>query len=84
MSLDDHIVIVCHSPSVVEDLKIKIKGLSNHLIVGTLTGLDDSKTKKEAFEHINETVLKCNIFIYSPVIESGVDITIKIKKFSGF
>ena len=32
---------------------------------------------------INETLADMNVFIYSPVIESGVDITVKIKKVFG-
>ena len=40
-------------------------------------------TKKLVFENINETLQNVNIFIYSPVIESGVDITIPVKKVYG-
>ena len=79
----EKIAIVCQSPSVVESLKDDIKLSFSNLIVSTLTGLDDADTKRKAFDNINETVNNCNVFIYSPVIESGVDITVKIKKVMG-
>ena len=49
------------------DLKIK-----------KLVGTDDGDTKKEFLEDINKTLEDANVFIYSPVIESGVDITVPV------
>ena len=44
----------------------------------------DSGTKNKAyFEDINETLQATNVFIFTPVIESGVDITIPIQKIYG-
>ncbi|MFM7980036.1 MAG: hypothetical protein ACKPKO_12040, partial [Candidatus Fonsibacter sp.] len=40
-------------------------------------------TKRQALEDINETLEDVNVFLYSPVIESGVDITVKVKKVYG-
>ena len=40
-------------------------------------------TKKEYFEDINKTLEDTNVFIFTPVIESGVDITIPIHKIYG-
>ena len=54
------------------ELKIKI-----------LTGSDSGTTKKEYFEDINLTLQACIIFIFSPVIQSGVDITIPMKMVYG-
>ena len=54
-----------------------------HLTVKRLVGLDSGKTKKDFLEDINKTLENVNVFIYSPVIESGVDITIKVKKIYG-
>ena len=41
-----------------------------------LVGLDSGMTKKDFLEAVN-------VFIYSPVIESGVDITIPVNKIYG-
>jgi hypothetical protein len=48
-----------------------------------LIGVDGGETKKQMMENINETLSDVNVFIYSPVIESGVDITIPVKKVYG-
>ena len=40
-------------------------------------------TKKEYFEDISESLKACSVFISSPVIEPGVDITIPMKKVYG-
>ena len=36
-------------------------------------GSDSGETKRQALEDINETLEDVNVFLYSPVIESGVD-----------
>ena len=48
-----------------------------------LIRLDSGMTNKYYFEDINTTLEATNAFIYSPVIESGVDITIQIQKIYG-
>ena len=45
--------------------------------------MDSGETKKQTLKDINETLKDINVFIYSPVIESGVDITIRVKKIYG-
>ena len=46
-------------------------------------GSDGGETKREFFEDINKTLEDANVFLYSPVIEAGVDITVPIKKVYG-
>jgi len=53
------------------------------LTVRCLVGTDSGETKRTVMEDINETLEGVNIFIYSPVIESGVDITVPVKKVFG-
>jgi hypothetical protein len=65
--------------SIEEDLKTRFP----YLKVKRLIGLDSGLTKKEYFEDINKPLESTNVFIYSPVIESGVDITIPVKKIYG-
>ena len=48
-----------------------------------LTGQDSSETKHRIFENINETLGEANVFIYSPVVEPGVDITVPVRKIYG-
>ncbi|MFM7986072.1 MAG: hypothetical protein ACKPKO_42840, partial [Candidatus Fonsibacter sp.] len=48
-----------------------------------LIGSDSGETKRQALEDINLTLEDVNVFLYSPVIESGVDITVKVKKVYG-
>ena len=48
-----------------------------------LIGSDSGETKRPALEDINETLEDVNVFLYSLVIESGVDITVKVKKVYG-
>ena len=48
-----------------------------------LTGTDSGTTKKAYFENISTTLEECNVFIFSPVIESGVDITIPMQNIYG-
>jgi hypothetical protein len=55
-----------------------------HLRVSKLLGTDSSETKRIYLEDINQTLEPVNVFIYSPVIESGVDITVKVEKVYGF
>ena len=77
------ICICCQSASRVDALGRDLVDEHPGLKVLTLTGGDDGKTKKESLEDINETLKDVNVFIYSPVIESGVDVTIKVKKIYG-
>ena len=77
------ICIVCQGSgqalSMEEALEVKFP----HLTIKRLVGTDSQKTKKDFLEDINKTLENTNIFIYSPTIESGVDITIKMKKLYG-
>ena len=77
------ICIVSQSSSKAEDLMRTLSGKYPHLKSLRLVGSDSGETKKQLFENINETLADVNIFIYSPVIESGVDITIPIDKVYG-
>jgi hypothetical protein len=65
--------------SLEEDLKTRFP----HLTVKRLVGLDSGETKKQMLEDINASLEAVNVFLYSPVIESGVDITIPVKKLYG-
>ncbi|MFM7984304.1 MAG: hypothetical protein ACKPKO_33770, partial [Candidatus Fonsibacter sp.] len=51
-----------------------------HLKIKRLIGSDSGETKRQALEDINETLEDVNVFLYRLVIESGVDITVKVKK----
>jgi hypothetical protein len=53
------------------------------LRVKRLIGTDSGMTKKTVMDDVNQTLDDANVFIYSPVIESGVDITVKVKKVYG-
>ena len=66
-----------------ENLKNDLEEKYPDLKIMKLTGLDAGLTKKACLYNINESLRDKNVFIYSPVIESGVDITIKIKKLYG-
>ena len=77
------ICIVSQSSNQALSLEDALKEKCPHLNVQRLVGLDSGKTKKDFLEDINKTLEKVNVFIYSPVIESGVDITIKVKKLYG-
>jgi hypothetical protein len=48
-----------------------------------ISGNDGGQTKREYLDDINETLLETNVFLYSPVIEAGVDITVPVKKVYG-
>ena len=65
--------------SLEEDLKTRFPDLK----VKRLIGIDGGETKKQFLEDINQTLVDTNVFLYSPVIESGVDITIPAKTLYG-
>ena len=77
------VCIVSQSSSKVNVLYDQIKEQLPHLTVKKLIGQDGGETKKQFFEDINETLEDTNVFLYSPVIEAGVDITVKVKKVYG-
>ena len=54
-----------------------------HLNIKRLIGSDSGETKRQALEDINETLEGVNVFLYSPVIASGVDIMVNVKKVYG-
>ena len=54
-----------------------------HLNIQRLIGVDSGMKKKQMLEDINKTLSAVNVFIYSPTIESGVDITVPVKKVYG-
>ena len=62
---------------------VRPQGALPHLNIKRLIGSDSGETKRQALEDINETLEDVNVFLYSPVIESGVDITVKVKKVYG-
>ncbi|MFM7978225.1 MAG: hypothetical protein ACKPKO_02825, partial [Candidatus Fonsibacter sp.] len=64
-------------------LETDLKERFPHLKIKRLIGSDSGETKRQALEDINETLEEVNVFLYSPVIESGVDITVKVKKVYG-
>ena len=65
--------------SLEEDLKTRFPDLK----VKRLIGIDGGETKKQFLEDINQSLADTNVFLYSPVIESGVDITVPVKKLYG-
>ncbi|MFM7982391.1 MAG: hypothetical protein ACKPKO_24030, partial [Candidatus Fonsibacter sp.] len=64
-------------------LETELKERFPHLKIRRLIGSDSGKTERQALEDINETLEDVNVFLYSPVIESGVDITVNVKKVYG-
>ncbi|MFM7982143.1 MAG: hypothetical protein ACKPKO_22775, partial [Candidatus Fonsibacter sp.] len=54
-----------------------------HLNIKRLIGSDSGETQRQALEDINETLEDVNVFLYSPVMESCVDITVNVKKVYG-
>ena len=40
------------------------------------------EAKRRALEGINKTLGNVNVFLYNPVVESGVEVTAKVKKLS--
>ncbi|MFM7989370.1 MAG: hypothetical protein ACKPKO_59660, partial [Candidatus Fonsibacter sp.] len=74
------ICIVSHSSKQAMSINKDLNRIYPDLKIKILTGSDSGATKKDNFNDINKTLGKCNIFIFSPVIESGVDITIPMTK----
>ncbi|MFM7983248.1 MAG: hypothetical protein ACKPKO_28400, partial [Candidatus Fonsibacter sp.] len=64
-------------------LETELPGRYPHLNSKRLIGSDSGETKHQAFEDINEPLEDVSVFLYSPVIKSGVDITAKVKKVYG-
>ena len=64
-------------------LETVLKERYPHLNIKPLIGSDSGETKRQALEDINETLEDANVVLYSPVIESGVDITVNVKKVYG-
>ncbi len=77
------VCVVSQSSTKVDALYNEIREEFPHLAVKKLVGQDGGETKREFFEDINQTLADTNVFLYSPVIESGVDITVPIKKVYG-
>ena len=77
------IAVACQAACQVEDLRLALQASHPHLKVITLTGQDSGETKRQFFENVNETFGNANVLIYSPVIESGVDITVPVRKVYG-
>jgi hypothetical protein len=77
------VCVVSQSASQIDALYAEIGELFPHLVVKKLTGNDGGQTKREYLDDINETLLETNVFLYSPVIEAGVDITVPVKKVYG-
>ena len=61
----------------------ELKERDPHLSIKRLIDSDSGETKRQALEDINETLEDANVFLYSPVIESGADITVNVKKVYG-
>ncbi len=77
------ICIVSQSSARAVSLESELQAALPHLTIKKLIGTDSGETKKQCLEDINETLEDTNIFIYSPVIESGVYIAIPVKKVYG-
>ena len=77
------VCIVSQSSTQALSLEEDLKQRFPHLSVKRLVGLDSGETKKQMLEDINRSLEAVNVFLYSPVIESGVDITIPVKKLYG-
>ena len=77
------VCVVSQSSNRVDSLYNEIREEFPHLVVKKLVGQDGGETKREFFEDINKTLVDANVFLYSPVIEAGVDITVPIKKIYG-
>jgi hypothetical protein len=74
--------LLCHAQRVVAleaDLRERFPTSSSKRLIGA----DSGEAKRQAFEDINETLEDVSDFLYSPVIESGVYITVKAKKVYG-
>ena len=77
------VCIVSQSSTKVVAMESELKERYHQLNIKRLRGSDSGETKRLALEDINETLEDVNVFLYSPVIESGVDITVKVKKVYG-
>ena len=77
------VCVVSQNANKVVALESDLKERHPHLVIKRLIGSDSGETKRQALEDINETLEDANVFLYSPVIESGVDITVKVKKVYG-
>jgi hypothetical protein len=77
------VCVVSQSSSMAVGLEQEIKEKHPYLKVQRLVGTDSGESKRQFMENINETLQDANVFIYSPVIESGVDITLPVKKLYG-
>ncbi|MFM7982135.1 MAG: hypothetical protein ACKPKO_22735, partial [Candidatus Fonsibacter sp.] len=64
-------------------METELKERYPHLNIKRRIGSDSGETKRQALEDISETLEDANVFLYSPVIESGVDITVEVKKVCG-
>jgi len=81
--LNFKVVVVCQGSNKAIHLMGDLREKFPQLVVECLVGTDSGETKRRYMDDINETLKKVNVFLYSPVIESGVDITIKVKKVYG-
>jgi hypothetical protein len=77
------VCIASQSSSRAVALEKELKEKFPLLAVKCLVGTDSGETKRQFMEDVNEALKDINVFLYSPVIESGVDITIKVKKVYG-
>ena len=78
------VCVVSQSSSKCLALRDKIKEQLPHLVVKKLIGQDGGETKKQFFEDINVTLENTNVFLYSPVVEAGGDITVNVKNCTEF
>ena len=74
------VCIVSQISTKVVALESELKERYPHLNIKRLIGSDSGETKRQALEDINETLEDANVSLYSSVIESGVDITVKVNK----
>ena len=77
------ICIISQSSKQCMSLNDNIMKKDPELKIKMLTGTHSGITKTVYFEDIKNTLEPCDVFIFSPVIESGVDITIPMKKIYG-
>ncbi|MFM7983803.1 MAG: hypothetical protein ACKPKO_31210, partial [Candidatus Fonsibacter sp.] len=77
------VCIVSQSSTKVVVMETELRERYPHLNIKRLIGSDSGETKRRALEDINETLEDVNVFLYSPVIELGMDITVKVKKVFG-
>ena len=77
------VCIVSQSSSKVDALYDRLREQLPHLVGKKLVGADGGETTRRFLEAMNVTLEDTNVFLYSLVIEAGVDITVKIKKVYG-